>query len=163
MYNKSNSGHSDSLEVGQAFQDFVCIELAKTGLILQNLSSKKYQFDTGENLQGWEIKYDARCTGDCTLKKCTATNQLSFEIAEKTKAENAKFIDSGILRDDNSWLYIQGNYHQLWIFDKKMLRRYYEHGVNMKTIKINNCLPTIRTFYMSVENADEWCAKKITF
>ena len=33
-YSENNSGHIDSFEVGNEFQDFVCIELAKQGIIL---------------------------------------------------------------------------------------------------------------------------------
>jgi len=152
-YSENNSGHKDSFEVGNEFQDFVCIELAKQGIILQNINSKKFQFNVGENLQGFEIKYDARCTGD---RGTTATNQLSIETAEKTKAENAKFIPSGIYRNDNSWLYIQGNFKTFWIFSKKLLillhrsGRYKEHE-----------LPTIKKFYLPMEDADRFCAKKV--
>jgi len=152
-YSENNSGHKDSFEVGNEFQDFVCIELAKQGIILQNINSKKFQFNVGENLQGFEIKYDARCTGD---RGTTATNQLSIETAEKTKAENAKFIPSGIYRNDNSWLYIQGNFKTFWIFSKKLLillhrsGRYKEHE-----------LPTIKKFYLPLEDADRFCAKKV--
>ena len=148
-----NSGHNDSFEVGNEFQDFVCIELAKEGIILQNINSKKFQYETGENLQGFEIKYDARCTGD---KNTIATNQLSIEIAEKTNAHNISYIDSGIYRNDNSWLYVQGNYMMFWIFAKKVLqllhksRRYSEHE-----------LPTIKKFYLSLVEADKYCAKKV--
>jgi len=152
-YSENNSGHIDSFEVGNEFQDFVCIELAKQGIILQNINSKKFQFNVGENLQGFEIKYDARCTGD---RGTIATNQLSIEIAEKTKADNTKFIPSGIYRNDNSWLYIQGNFKTFWIFSKKLLillhfsRRYKEHE-----------LPTIKKFYLPLEDADRFCAKKV--
>ena len=152
-YSENNSGHIDSFEVGNEFQDFVCIELAKQGIILQNINSKKFQFNVGENLQGFEIKYDARCTGD---RGTTATNQLSIEIAEKTRADNSKFVPSGIYRNDNSWLYIQGNFKTFWIFSKKLLillhfsRRYKEHE-----------LPTIKKFYLPLEDADSFCAKKV--
>ncbi len=152
-YSENNSGHIDSFEVGNEFQDFVCIELAKQGIILQNINSKKFQFNVGENLQGFEIKYDARCTGD---RGTTATNQLSIEIAEKTRADNSKFVPSGIYRNDNSWLYIQGNFKTFWIFSKKLLillhfsRRYKEHE-----------LPTIKKFYLPLEDADRFCAKKV--
>jgi hypothetical protein len=154
-YRQENSGHADSFEIGNEFQDFVCIELAKESIILQNINSKKFQYETGENLQGFEIKYDARCTGD---KKTNATDQLSIEIAEKTNAGNIDYIDSGIYRSDNSWLYIQGNYMMFWIFAKKVLQllhksgRYREHE-----------LPTIKKFYLSIEDADKYCAKKCEF
>jgi len=154
-YPKENSGHYDSFQKGQNFEDFVCIQLSKQNIILQNISSRKFQYETGENLQGFEIKYDARCTGDNGTK---ATNRLSIEIAEKTKSENLIFVNSGIYRSDNSWLYIQGNYNTLWIFAKKILvllhksKRYEEAE-----------LPTVRKFYLPIEEADKYCAKKINF
>lgn len=154
-YNSNNSGHSDSFEVGNNFQDFVCIELAKENIILQNINSKKFQFETGENLQGFEIKFDARCTGD---NATNATGRLSIEIAEKTKAENSKFVPSGIYRSDNSWLYIQGNYHQFWIFSKKLLVMLHNSGRYEEAE-----LPTVKKFYLPILDADKYCAKKVLF
>lgn len=151
-YRKENSGHSNSYEIGIEFQDFVCLELSKHNILIQNISSKKFQFETGENLQGWEIKYEARCTGDNNTK---ATGQLSIEIAEKTKPGNLNFIPSGIFRDDNSWLYIHGNYMGFWIFSKNILKmlyyskRYEQHE-----------LETIIKFYLPIKDADKYCAKK---
>ena len=63
---------------GIEFQDFVCKFLAKHHIILQNLASKKYQLAIGENLQGFEIKLDQRCT---------ETGRMSIEIAEKSRAD----------------------------------------------------------------------------
>ena len=153
-YNLNNSGHMDSFEVGSSFEDFVCIELSKQGIILQNIHSRKFQYETGENLQGYEIKYDSRCTGCSTDKP--PTNRLSIEVAEKTDENNINYIPSGIYRDDNSWLYIQGNYHQFWIFQKKLLVML--HNSNRYKKKT---LPTIKTFYLPVKDADKYCAKKI--
>ena len=116
-YSPNNSGHKDSFGVGDYFQDYVCIELAKQNIILQNINSKKFQYEVGENLQGFEIKVDNRFNGYCPTDK-PATNQLSIEIAEKTKAENPNYIPSGIYREDNSWLYIQGNQKCFYIFAK---------------------------------------------
>ena len=152
-YNIKNSGHSDSFEVGNEFQDFVCIELSKQGIILQNINSKKFQYEKGENLQGFEIKYDARCTGD---RGTIPTAQLSIEISEKTNELNVNYINSGIYRNDNSWLYIQGNFENFWIFSKKILQllhksgRYNEHK-----------LPTVKKFYLPISEADKYCAKKV--
>lgn len=154
-YDKLNSGHINSFEVGNNFQDHVCIELAKENIILQNINSKKFQYETGENLQGFEIKYDARCTGD---NGTIPTNRLSIEVGEKTNAANSCFVPSGIYRSDNSWLYIQGNYQQFWIFPKKLLvmlhqsGRYQEHE-----------MPTVQKFYLPIEDADKYCAKKVNF
>jgi hypothetical protein len=154
-YSTSNSGHADSFEIGDTFQDFVCIELAKEHIILQNINSKKFQYETGENLQGYEIKYDARCTGDNETK---ATGRLSIEIAEKTKAANVNYVKSGIYRSDNSWLYIQGNYHQFWIFAKNLLVMLHKSGRYPEAV-----MPTVKKFYLPIKDADKYCAKKIIF
>jgi hypothetical protein len=154
-YATINSGHGDSFEIGNEFQDFVCLELSKMSIILQNINSKKFQYDIGENLQGFEIKYDARCTGD---QGTIPTNRLSIEIAEKTNAINQEYIKSGIYRNDNSWLYIQGNYHMIWIFSKKILKLLYESGRYKEDF-----LPTIKKFYLPIQDADRYCSKKIIF
>lgn len=107
---KSKTSFQDGLE----FQDFVCEKLANHGLFLQNTLSRKYQFELGENLQGWEIKLDNRCT---------ETGRLSIEIAEKSRADIKVWTASGIYRNDNSWLYVQGNYEMLFIFSKTFLKR----------------------------------------
>jgi len=139
----------DSFQSGLEFQDFVCEKLAREGIILQNLSSKKYQFDLGENLQGFEIKLDRRCTD---------TKRLSIEVAEKTQATNPSWVPSGIYRNDNAWLYIQGNYEVLYIFPTVFLRQLYQRG----RFKIEE-LPTIKKFYLPFDKADQWCAKKLSF
>jgi hypothetical protein len=154
-YNPQNSGHEDSLEIGHGFEDFVCIELSKQGIILQNINSKKFQIETGENLQGFEIKFDARCTGDFETK---TTNRLSIEIAEKTNPENYKWIPSGIYRSDNSWIYIQGNYKGFWIFAKNILIMLHKSGRYLE-----DGIPTLKKFYLPILDADKYCAKKLVF
>jgi hypothetical protein len=155
-YNFENSGHKDSFEIGNEFQDFVCIELAKEGIILQNINSKKFQYEKGENLQGFEIKYDSRSTG-CNTDK-PPTNRISIEIAEKTDANNESFVDSGIYRGDNSWLYIIGNYMNFWIFGIEHLRAMHRTGKYQERE-----MPTIRSFYIPLEDADKYCIKKYVF
>lgn len=131
----------DSLEKGLAFQDFVCIELAKRNIVLQNIGSKKYQLEVGENLQGFEIKLDRRCT---------ETGRLSIEIAEKSCRDVLWWTPSGIMRDDNSIVYIQGNYECFWVFMKNWLVRYYE----AKSPSVEEFNGTIRRFFLQAEEAD---------
>lgn len=159
-YSKVNSGHDDSLKVGHEYQDFIIEYLCKNmGLSISLFQSKKYQFNIGETVQGIEIKYDARSTGDCTYKECIATGNVGIEVAEKTKSTNENFIKSGIYRNDNSWLYVVGNYHCAWIFSKNILRKL--HGTNKyKTLPT---LPTIMTMLLPVNIADQYCAKKLIF
>lgn len=131
----------NSLERGLEFQDFVCIELAKRSIILQNISSKKYQFDVGENLQGFEIKLDQRCT---------ETERLSIEVAEKSSRDVLVWTPSGILRQDNSIMYIQGNYDRFWVFMKNWLVRYHDQ-IKPPIEQFNG---TIKRFFLPEEEAN---------
>lgn len=123
------------------------MELARDNIILQNLGSKLYQLKVGENLQGFEIKYDERCTD---------TGRLSIEVAEKSRNDsNLRWTPSGIFRDDNTWLYIQGNYNVIYVFAKNWLIRWH----NLKKPKIDSKKGTIRTFYLPFRIADIMAAK----
>jgi hypothetical protein len=90
-YPDSKDQQSD--ENGREFQDFCCVELARVGIVVQLFSSRRYQFEQGESVQGVEIKLDRRCT---------ETGRLSIEIAEKTRADQRNWIASGIYRQDNT-------------------------------------------------------------
>jgi len=136
-----------SFETGMEFQDFVVQTLAQQSIILQNLVSKKFQYTVGENLQGFEIKYDSRCTD---------TGRLSIEIAEKSRADLPSYTKSGIYRDDNTWLYIQGNYQILFIFPKNYLQYLHKSGKYEEYT-----MPTIKKFYLSFNEATKYAAKVI--
>lgn len=84
MY-EGNNKHKDGFEIGLEFQDFIITQLLRDyGIVIQPYSSKKFQFTVGESLQGYEIKYDARSTGDCTYGYCEATNNVAIEVYEKS-------------------------------------------------------------------------------
>jgi hypothetical protein len=132
---------SDSLEKGLAFQDFVCIKLAERNIVLQNIASKKYQIQVGENLQGFEIKLDT---------PCTRTGRLSIEVAEKSSRSALFWTPSGIRREDNAIVYIQGNYDCFWVFMKNWLVRYQD--VSQPNIEEFN--GTVQRFFLPCEAAD---------
>lgn len=148
-YPEANSGHKNSYEVGNEFQDFVCITLASDNIILQNINSKKFQFETGENLQGFEIKFDGTHT---------KTKRLSIEIAEKRIGTNRDFVKSGIYRGDNTWLYIQGNYDLFFIFSVKLLRGLHKTG-RYEDAEWPRENPTVKKFYLPHCDAIKYCAK----
>ena len=83
---------------------------------------------------------------------------MSIEVAEKTKAEQENFVPSGILRVDNTKYYLQGDDNYFWCFLKKTLQKYYEEN---KPQTIDNNPPTIRKFYISIEEADKLAWKKV--
>ena len=135
------------------FQDFVCTLLARQHIVLQNLASKKYQYEVGENLQGFEIKLD---------QTCSRSLRLSIEVAEKADGTSQKWAESGILRDDNTWLYIQGNYQVIFVFAKNHLRRY----LGQKAPPIvewgkDPSKPTVKRFFLPFVVARVMAAKVI--
>ena len=139
----------DSFEQGLAFQDFVCLALMQRHIVLQNIGSKKYQIEVGENLQGFEIKLDNRCTD---------TGRLAIEVAEKANRDVPWWTPSGIMRDDNSILYIQGNYKCFWVFAKNWLRRWHDEKCP-EVLEFNG---TIKRFFLDADKADigaawKWC------
>lgn len=159
MY-EGNNEHKDSFEVGLQFQDFIITQLLRDyGIVIQLYSSKKFQFDVGESLQGYEIKYDARSTGDCTHYNCEATNNVAIEVYEKTNENNDKWIPSGILREDNTIYYIIGNYDMCWIVDKIVLKRMFKSG----SYKVVQTLKTIKTMLIPINIMDEYAIQAIVF
>ena len=107
------SYYNEQLIEGQEFQDFVSFQLLKhCGIVLTNIQSRKYQKDLGENIQGIEIKHD---------KKYAETHNLWIELYERTNTLK-EYVESGINRSDNTWLYLIGNYDRLYIFSKKRLK-----------------------------------------
>lgn len=110
--------YETKLEKGLKFQDYVVEKLYDIGLPIISYSSKKYQVMVGENKCGFEIKFD-----DCMKN----TGNIYIEIAEKSNANNLNYVDSGIFRTDNTWLYIIGDYNKLFIFDKRLLKRVFNN------------------------------------
>jgi hypothetical protein len=147
---KSKTSFQDGLE----FQDFVCTQLARHAVLLQNLASKKYQIQVGENLQGFEIKYD---------DWCSKSDRISIEVAEKTRADPLlQWTPSGILRNDNTWLYIQGNREILFIFAKRWLLNVHERHKDKPGFIIEK-RGTIKTFYIDNITARKHAAKVLEF
>lgn len=97
------------------YQDFITDQLRKATpcIIIQNYSSKEYQYRHGESATGIEIKYDSLFH---------QTGNLYIEIAEKSDSGLQNFTPSGVMRDDNTWLYLIGDYQQAFLFGKGQLR-----------------------------------------
>ena len=113
----------NTLREGEAYQTFVRQILNRWGFTLWHHESKGLQYSIGENPQGFEIKLDTRCFSHDPTKN--PTNRLSIEVAEKTRRQNPEWIPSGILRNDNAWIYVQGNYAITFIFAKNWLLRFF--------------------------------------
>ena len=105
--------YQPNLEAGIEYQDHVCMQLHQHGVVLQNIQSKKFQLKK-ENLLGMEIKFD---------RKFRKTGRFYIETAEKADPANPRYVPSGIYRQDDNWLFAIGDYADLYVFDKKALRR----------------------------------------
>ena len=137
------------LSIGQKFQDFCAVQIMNNLHIpLVNLQSKEFQFEIGENLQGFEIKYD---------QKFGNTHNLYIETEHRVYPEE-EYYKGGILRNDNSWLYCIGNYDVIYIFSKKSLVHLYQSGCYPV---IENNLMTSKGFLLPKHDADKYAAIKI--
>ena len=134
-----DSKNKEAFEQGLEFQDFIMERMTKLGFYLQCYSSRSYQIERGESVQRAEIKLDNRCT---------ETGRLSIEVAERT-AIGKPWVPSGIMRQDNSIFYIQGNRKLFFMFDKRFLIRWHDYKLHRKIVE----KPTVKTFYISLEQA----------
>ena len=133
------------LKIGQEYQDFITRDLMNHGICFTNYNSKKYQCKFGENSAGIEIKCDLK------LEK---TGNLYIETKEKSKAMNPYFVQSGIYRDDNTFIYIIGNYKKYWLFSKKTLIDLHK-SERYKEVKI----PTSQGYLLPIGDANDYCMK----
>ena len=100
-------------EQSKEFQDFLVDLLwEQLGIALCCYSSRKWQYKTGESRNGIEVKFDGRLF---------ETGNLYIEYAEKATLRPGDFAKAGVNRHDNAWLYVIGNYQEVYVFSKKLL------------------------------------------
>lgn len=139
---------NEGFEKGLRYQEFVCKML---GLV--DYKKEQEQYDFGETLFGVEIKFDDIMQN---------TGNLWIETAEKRNSNNDNWIDSGIKRQDNSWLYLIGNYKKAFCFLKNALIEYQAwHNKELPIVK-NNSL-TSQGFLLPTLIAKEICVKEFVF
>lgn len=73
----------------------------------------------GENRLGIEFKFD---------HKFRQTKNLYIEIAEKARPRDGDYAPAGVNRQDNTWLWVQGDQLGVWVFMKSRLRRACKSG-----------------------------------
>ncbi len=137
--------YKDKLEQGLCYQDFVVERLYEAGIPLISYSSKKYQTMIGENKAGIEIKND---------QKFRETGNLYIETAEKSNSSNSSYMASGIFRNDNTWLYIIGDYETIYVLSKRHLQFVMDKFKKVET-------PTSRGFLLPIEYVESRMAIKI--
>jgi len=106
--------YKDQLEAAMEYQDFVSDALRRDfGIYLGVYNSRRWQQQKGESAAGVEIKLDTRFS---------KTKNLYIEVTEKSNANLADYTESGILRNDGTWLYLIGDYNEAFLFSKRQLR-----------------------------------------
>lgn len=117
--------YMEKLQQGLEYQDFIADYLRKSDpcIILGAYSSRKYQNERGESASGIEIKYDMQ------MHK---TGNVYIEVAEKSNPSILDYMPSGIMRNDNTWLYLIGDYEQALLFSKNQLKMLYANRERWK-------------------------------
>lgn len=135
------------IKSGLLFQDFVVDLCWQTiGLAIVQYVSEQYQNKVGESRTGVEIKHD---------EKVSKTGNLWIEVAEKARPRNGNYAPSGIYRDDNTWLYIIGDYSTVYIFGKRILRAICD---SRKFPVIENNTKTSRGFLLPIGSAAQYAS-----
>ena len=142
-----NKYYKEKLDQGLMYQDFVVEKLYDHGLPIISYSSKKYQIMIGENKAGLEIKND---------DKFRNTGNFYIEIAEKSNPQKPHYVMSGIYRNDNTWLYLIGDYQDIYIFGKKHLIQMHQTGLYRKVE-----IPTSKGFLLPLSDAEKYAVKII--
>ena len=110
---------ADKTEQGAAFADYACDVLALNGIFTQVFTTKQFQYQYGESAGGIEFKCDM---------KFRESGNLYIEIAEKAGPRSGEMVPSGIMRDDNTWLYAIGDLQGFYVFTKNTLRLIHSRG-----------------------------------
>jgi len=100
--------------------------------------------DLGENIQGFEIKFDH------LFRK---TGNLYIEIMEKSNSSLEFYSDSGINRHDNTWIYCVGDYEGIFLMQKSVLVAMNEKG-SFKFVE--NGTKTSKGFLLPVTDAKKY-------
>lgn len=95
----------------QIFQDYAAIRLYKKGIMAFPFTSALYQQKVGECVSGIEYKYD---------RLFRETGNLFIEFEARFTPEQ-EFRESGLLRNDNTWLYVIGDFYTLYLLSKRQL------------------------------------------
>lgn len=131
------------MESAALYQDFVvdvCWNVL--GLAIVMYTSRAYQLTVGESRTGAEIKHD---------EMHARTGNLWIECAEKARPRAGDYVPSGIFRDDNSWLYIIGDYDTIFIFSKKFLQ-----ALSKTKSIIENSTKTSKGFLLRMADAEKY-------
>lgn len=142
-----NGYYDDKLREGLEFQDIVTQALYQRGIVVVGYASRRFQNSHGENMLGAEIKRDG---------KFRDTGNIYLEVAEKAHPDNPNYVPSGIMRDDNSWLFVIGDETTIYIFSLKYLKLLV---AQKKWHPVTT--PTSKAVLMPISEAEKYCIRRI--
>jgi len=140
------------MKEGLEFQDFAIKLCFNTiGLVIVQYVSPKCQMEHGESRNGVEIKYDSRIQ---------ETGNVFIEIGEKAGPRGGSHAPSGIYRNDNTWLYLVGNYDIVFIFALTTLKLLHKRSINGNTCyrEVPSGTETSWGFLLPVDEAKKFAA-----
>ena len=108
-----------------------------------HLIETKIRQRNGETEEGFEIKFD---------NVSISSGNLYIEYMEKKHRTDRCYVNSGILKSDNSKYWIIGNYNFVFIIKKQVLFDLYFEG-NLKKVET----PTSRGYLLPIEKARSIC------
>ena len=111
-YGDNNVGWDKGIE----YQDWVIFKypLVYPGRKLTLLEGVENQ-RKGETKEGVEIKHDDKIYTYCSM------GRVYIEMYEKSKAENEVYVESGIFKQDNTKIFLIGDYSIWFLFSKRWL------------------------------------------
>ena len=140
------------LQAGHEFEVWVEQEFEKESIDLGSFFDEQGQY-AGENNFGIEIKHDM---------KLAETGNIYIEYQERLK-NSMNWVNSGVLKDDNTIYWIIGSPKEYYIFSKADLKKLYE-SIIVPNARINGCKlvaekenQTSKGFIMSRQKAKEIC------
>lgn len=111
---------------------------------------------------GREQQYNGECELGLEIKrdiKSGETTNIYIEYAEKDNANQAQWVNSGILKNDNTRYFVIGDFNRYWIISKEVLLRYYNLLLNSRYGKYEGCrfveIGTSKGYLMPQSLADE--------
>lgn len=125
---EKNNYYLESLQKGFEFENYICqFFKSKYSFNIETYKTKEGQYNLGESIQGIEIK------NDTLIPK---TGNIYIELQEKKDSSQKNWINSGILKNDNTLFYLIGTEEKFYIFLKTDLLKFYENNMYFKLKEI---------------------------
>ncbi len=125
---KKTEYYEEKLQMGFNFENYICQFFKNNySFDIETYKTKEGQYNLGESIQGIEIKNDTRIF---------KTGNIYIELQEKKESSQRIWVNSGILKNDNTLFYLIGTEKEFYIFLKADLLELYQKGEYFKKVEI---------------------------